>query len=310
MTERGLALAFALVLDAWLGDRGGRGHPVALAGRLLEWGCRPWRGRGSALELAGGGAALAAVGGLAALLGWSAERLVGRMGRGRLLRGLLLGLLLKQTFAVRSLLEEGGRVREALDRGRLTEARARLRSLVSRPTEALGPSQCASAAIESLAENLGDSVAAPLFCYCLLGLPGAAFYRVVNTADAMFGYRGETEWLGKSAARLDDALNWLPARLATLALIGAALLLGGAGSAGRALRLWQRDGGCTRSPNSGRPMAAMAGALGRRLEKPGHHVLGNELPPASAADLELARRLVAAAAALLAGAAFCWEARR
>jgi adenosylcobinamide-phosphate synthase len=301
-----LGLLVAVAVDGLAGEIGGRWHPVALAGRLLEAAYRPWRGRGPALELGGGAAALAAVTALAAALGAGAARLAGRRRAG----ALLTGVALKQTLSVRRLLEEGGGVAAALERGRVAEARRRLRALVSRPTGALDAEQCASAAIESLAENVADSVAGPLLCYALLGLPAAAAYRVVNTADAMFGYRGETEWLGKAAARLDDALNWAPSRLSALALTGAALALRGPRAAAAARRAWRRDGGRTASPNAGRPMAAMAGALGRRLEKPGHYVLGGELPPPGPADVREAVRLAGAAVALLAAAALLLAAAR
>jgi adenosylcobinamide-phosphate synthase len=125
-------------------------------------------------------------------------------------------------------------------------------------------------AIESLAENLNDSVVAPRFWFVLLGLPGAALYRFANTADAMWGYPGSRggrfwQWAGKWAARADDVLSWVPARI-TAALLAA--VHGGLH--------WQRlaqEARKTPSPNSGWPMAAMALALGVRLAKPGVYVL-------------------------------------
>jgi adenosylcobinamide-phosphate synthase len=208
------------------------------------------------------------------------------------------------------LLDEGLGVAGSLEADHLDEARDRLRALVSRPAGSLSPGLVAAAAIESVAENLADSIAAPLLFYVLFGLPGAAAYRVVNTADAMFGYRGETEWLGKPAARLDDLLNWLPSRLSALAVTGAALISGGPAPALRAWRTWRRDGGRTPSPNAGRPMAAMAGAVGRRLEKTGHYVLGDGLAEPGPEDVRAAVRLAGLAAALLAAAALVAGARR
>jgi len=306
MTDRAAALAVALAVDGVMGEVGGKWHPVALAGRLLEETYRPWRRRKPIIQLFGGAAAVSVAAAAAALLGWAAERVAGR----RLTRALLLGVLLKQTFSIRRLLEEGARVAESLERGQLEQARFQLRALVSRPTEELSPELCAAAAIESLAENVADSIAAPLLFYSLFGLPAAAAYRVVNTADAMFGYRGETEWLGKSAARLDDALNWAPSRLSALALTGASLLQRGRAAAASAWLTWRRDGGRTASPNAGRPMAAMAGALERRLEKRGHYVLGDGHREPDAGDIRAALQLTGLAAALLAAAALLWEARR
>lgn len=306
LDNRAAALMVALALDLVLGDVGGAWHPVALAGRVLEDAYRPWPGRHPATQLLGGTAALAAVAAVAALLSRTAERVA----EGRLIRAVLLGVLLKQTFSIRGLLEAGFKVAESLECGRLDQARLHLGALVSRPTADLSPDLCASAAIESLAENLADSIAAPLLLHSLFGLPAAAGYRVVNTADAMFGYRGQTEWLGKSAARLDDMLNWIPSRLSALALTGASLVLGGRAEASSAWQRWRQEGGRTASPNAGQPMATMAGALERRLEKVGHYVLGERYGEPNASDIRTAIRLTGVAAGLLAAAALAWETRR
>jgi adenosylcobinamide-phosphate synthase len=137
----------------------------------------------------------------------------------------------------------------------------------------------ASAAIESVAENAADSFVSPLLFFLLLGVPGAMAYRVVNTLDAMWGYRGRYEYMGKSTARLDDLLNLVPARISALLLAIAAPLSGG--SARGALRVLRRDRALTASPNAGWPMAAVAGALRVRLEKPGQYVLGDNHNPLS-----------------------------
>src|SRR5438105_15583629 len=121
---------------------------------------------------------------------------------------------------------------------RLEPARHELRSLVSRPTTSLDPPLVAAAAIESLAENLVDSWLSPLLAYSVFGLGGAYAYRAVNTADAMWGYRTPRyEQLGKAAARLDDLLNFVPARLGGLMLCAVA-----GHSCRAALNTWLRDG--------------------------------------------------------------------
>src|SRR5262249_61854725 len=112
-------------------------------------------------------------------------------------------------------------VRHALAGGRLHDARYALRSLCSRDASQLDPPLLVAAAIESVAENASDSFVAPLFYYALFGLPGAVFYRAVNTLDAMIGYHGRYEYLGKAAARLDDVLNFVPARLTAALLLAA-----------------------------------------------------------------------------------------
>jgi adenosylcobinamide-phosphate synthase len=172
--------------------------------------------------------------------------------------------------------------------------------LVSRPTATLDASGVVSATVESIAENLTDAFVAPVFFYLLFGLPGAAFYRAVNTADAMIGYHdGPLEHFGKLAARLDDVLNLLPARLAALALVvGAALV---SEDARGAWRTWRRDGRLTESPNAGRTMAAMAGALGVTLTKAGTYRLGSGRAP-EVGDIGRALWLFAVAAALAVGA--------
>jgi adenosylcobinamide-phosphate synthase len=158
--------------------------------------------------------------------------------------------------------------------------------LVSRPTDGLDAPAVASAAIESLAENLTDGLVAPVCFYvvgALLGGTGAGLalawaYRAVNTADAMIGYRrDELEYLGRATARTDDALNYVPARLAAATIVAGAWLA--RRSRAGAARVWRRDGARTESPNAGQTMAAMAGALGVTLEKPGHYRLGDGPPP-------------------------------
>lgn len=285
----------ALALDLLLADPVSRWHPVAVAGRGLALAYDPWRRRPPPGQLAGGAVGLAALAVAAGAAAWTLERLAGRLGR---FDWLALAAALKPSFAARQLFAEADEVAVHLQAGRLVEARQRLSALVSRPTEELPTQLVASAAIESVAENLADSILAPLIYYRAFGLPGAFAYRVVNTADAMFGYRGELEWLGKAAARTDDVLNCLPSRLAALSITVAAALLRGPEAGSRALRLALLDGRLGASPNAGLPMAAMAGALGRRLEKPGHHVLGADLPYPDAADVRRGIAIGALAASL------------
>jgi adenosylcobinamide-phosphate synthase len=175
--------------------------------------------------------------------------------------------LLKPVFAYRNLRRAVGEVGRALAADDLSEGRRLLGwHLVSRDTGQLSAPEVAGAAIESLAENLTDSLTAPLLAYAIGGLPAAWAYRFVNTADAMWGYRtAEFEELGKFPARLDDGLNWLPARLTGWLLVVAAWL---AGEDGRnAARTMLSQHGRTTSLNAGWTMSAMAGALGVTLSK-------------------------------------------
>jgi adenosylcobinamide-phosphate synthase len=149
-------------------------------------------------------------------------------------------------------------------------ARAGLAALVSRSPD-LDPPLIVSATVESLAENLTDSVVSPLLYFALLGLPGAFTYRAINTMDAMLGYRDEREYVGKAAARTDDGANWIPARLAALLLVATARLRGTAADAWWAMRTQHLP---QFGPNKTLAIATMAGALGVQLQKPGAYALG------------------------------------
>lgn len=191
---------------------------------------------------------------------------------------LLVGLALKPLLSWRMLRDEVLAVESALGRS-LDEGRTQLARLVSRDVASLDAAEVRESAIESLAENLNDSLVAPLFWFVLLGLPGAALYRFANTADAMWGYRGTREgrqwtWTGKWAARADDLLSWLPARLTAWLLMAGAASRSDGGHGGHAgFVATRREARRTPSPNSGWPMAAMALTLGVRLGKPGVYVL-------------------------------------
>jgi adenosylcobinamide-phosphate synthase len=216
--------------------------------------------------------------------------------------------LLKSAFAVRDLAAAALRVRRCLAGDDVDGARGALVSLVSRETATLTPPLISAAAIESVAENCSDSIVAPLLFYIVGGVPGAVAYRAINTLDAMIGYRGELEWLGKAAARLDDVANFVPSRLTALLLAVAAPL--GRGSVARAFTIWRRDRARTESPNAGHPMATMAGALGVVLEKQGAYRLGAGLRLPGAEDITRAVRLMSGAAALTTALVLLAVARR
>jgi adenosylcobinamide-phosphate synthase len=179
---------------------------------------------------------------------------------------------------------------------------------VSRDASTLDASLLASAAVESLAENTADSIVGPLLAYAVGGLPAAFAYRAVNTLDAMIGYHGRYEYLGKIAARLDDLANLLPARLAALLLILGGALAGGQVNAGLNRLATQRQR--TASPNAGWPMSAMAGLLGITLEKPAHYRLGDPAPPPDLPAIDHAIQIVQVAtvlAGLAATVLACWR---
>lgn len=295
-------MALVLLLALWIDRRVGEPplalHPVVWIGHYLKAcgrvtvRCTPALAFGlGALAWAVGGAAVAALAwGLQALTFWQIARFIAGpdLQSGVLALG-LLGLMAwaaKSTLSWCMLKDEAGAVEADLQQS-LGAGRERLSWLVSRDTAQLTTSQVRESAIESLAENLNDSVVAPIFWLVLLGLPGAALYRFANTADAMWGYRGtyrgqHWEWAGKWAAWADDVLSWLPARLTALLL---ALVAGGVPL--NKLRMEARK---TPSPNSGWPMAAMALALGISLGKPGVYTLNASGRAPQAADTGLAQK--------------------
>ncbi len=272
-----VALPVALAVDRWWGEPPVRLHPVVWMGHALG-GAGRWVQRRTVQQP---GTVDYKAFWLAALV-WCAQAAIVLVAAGALqwllqalpwwCAGLLLGLLLKPLLAWSMLQSEVQAVEDALGQS-LAAGRARLAWLVSRDVAQFTDTQVRESAIESLAENLNDSVVAPIFWFVLLGLPGAALYRFANTADAMWGYPGvykgaNWEWAGKWAARVDDVLSWVPARITAVLLL---LVAGRRGWAQRGrLRAEARQ---TPSPNSGWPMAAMALVLDVVLRKPGVYAL-------------------------------------
>ena len=286
-----MSIVLALLIDRWWGEPPARVHPVVWMGHYLK---RAGRGLpdcspamafflGTAYWLAG--AAL-----IAAAYGYAAVMLA------RLPLWLdlpLTAVLLKPLFALRMLLGEVAAVEGSLAQS-LESGRARLALIVSRDTAHLDSSEVRESALESLAENLSDSVVAPLFWFAIFGLPGAAVYRFANTADAMWGYRGRWEWAGKFAARADDVLNLVPARITALGL----LLAGPHRMA--LLRRLPREAARTMSPNSGWPMGALALSLNIRLRKPQVYALNANGSAPSAGDIAVALRRAEGTALIIA----------
>ena len=303
-TERFWALLLALVWDLSLGEPPEAAHPVVWMGRAIDAADRrapeeerPRLAYGALVALA------------LPLIAAAVTRTALAVTRPPLLRLALTAYLLKSSLSVRGLLDAARRVQASLEADDLAGARDALRALVSRETGDLSSELVASAAIESLAENLTDSLAGPLVAYAVGGLPAAVAYRMVNTADAMLGYRSERyEHLGKAAARLDDVANLLPARVAALALVAASVVSGY--SPAEAWRGAWQGRQATASPNAGWTIGAMAGALGVVLEKVGHYRLGIAKRPVTPAIIREAATLVGRAAALLSVSILLLEAWR
>mgnify|MGYP001167487779 FL=1 len=294
----GEGLAVLLLAAAWdllLGEPPARIHPVVWIGRLIAF------LRDRAPRTHAGGAALAATVISATVL--AGGLLVRAAAPLPVLPLLLSAFLLKSTFAMRCLLEVSADIGRMIDCD-MEGARAMLPALVGRDTASLTKSQASSAVIESLSENYVDGILSPIFYYILFaplgfGLEAALAFKAISTMDSMVGYKSEElKELGFAGARLDDLANYIPARLSILLIA-----LARPGRAGAAVRSAWRDHSATPSPNSGWPMAACAGSLNIRLEKPGYYTLMAEGEPAGTADLPRALGLIQRAIALTLAAA-------
>lgn len=314
--------ALAVLLDRVAGEPPPRLHPVVWMGRYCSWAAahvagipaRPGStermqqprqrlgpgGTGAGRQAVAGGVAVAAGTIASALAAAALCRTLARLPRPVAVaaEAAALSTLLSAALLEREVL----RAHAALERGSgdpVAAARRVVAGLVSRDVSAFDAVQIREAALESLSENTSDSIVAPLWWFAVGGLPAAAAYRFVNTADAMWGYRdGTWEWRGKVAAHADDLANWWPARLTALLVaprVGVARLAGTAR--------------VTASPNAGWPMGALALLLDIRLRKPGVYTLHPRGRPPRPDDVGAAIRTVrrvtatAAAAAALAASA-------
>ena len=281
------------------------GHPVTWIGRLVDGLDHKLNreGDGAERQLAAGIIAVLILVIVVGAIAVIAERALLRLPFGFLAAGLAASTLIAQ----RSLHRHVADVADALEREGLAAGRAAVAQIVGRDTQALDAGAVARAAIESLAENFSDGVVAPVFWMVIAGLPGAALYKAINTADSMIGHRTPRyAAFGWAAARLDDLVNLPASRLAALFLVAAAALSRQA-SAGAAWRAVRRDAPRHRSPNAGYPEAAMAGALGLALAGPriydGVRVddpfMGDGRRDANAGDIRRALALYRAADAIL-----------
>ena len=281
------------------------GHPVTWMGRLIEALDHKLNHEqdAPARRRAAGAIALVALIAVAGVVGFALQHNLPRLPFGLLVLAVLASTLLAQ----RSLHAHVAQVASALERDGLEAGRQAVAQIVGRDPDALDEAGVARAAIESLAENFSDGVVAPAFWMAVAGLPGAAVYKTINTADSMIGHRTPRHGdFGFAAARLDDLVN-LPASRLSAVLIVAAAALSSRTAAERAWRAVRRDAHHHRSPNAGYPEAAMAGALGLALAGPRRYggvlvedaVMGSGRRDAGAADIRKALVLYHRADALL-----------
>jgi adenosylcobinamide-phosphate synthase len=290
-------LAAALAFDIVIGEAPAALHPVVWIGRAIsaaERRARTWAQSGPVRELTAGAVMAAGVplvllvvvaGCLDLLSSWAWAHAAA------------LIFIVTSSFALRALRRAGLDMIAPLTLGDHDTAVIGLKNLCSRDGTPLSQEELAAATVESVAENASDSFVAPLFFYLLFGWAGMLAYRVVNTMDAMIGYRTPRhEYLGKAAARLDDLLNFIPSRLTALLLVAAGGLL--RADARQGWTIWQRDGHRTPSPNAGQPMAAMAGLLHVQLSKRDAYSLGDAGQPVTPATIRKAVAIATLACAL------------
>lgn len=295
-----LAMLVAVLLDLMLGEPL-RLHPLVLFGRLASFNEQALYGDGRFKGIVAWCVCVLPP----VLLTWLIAHLMARYSSWAC--AVFGALLLYLAIGYRSLAEHARPVAQALLDGDLHAARRAVSRIVSRDTDGLDETRVAAAATESVLENGADAVFAALFWFALLGAPGVVLYRLSNTLDAMWGYRTPRyENFGWAAARIDDLLNFIPARLtaATYALCG---------DANRAWRCWRVQAPSWDSPNAGPVMAAGAGALRVRLGGPApYHGVMEERPrlgegePASAASIQAALRLVSRGLVLWLLVALLW----
>ncbi len=301
------AMLGGAALDLLFGDPPWLPHPVVLMGRYIAWFERRIRAllpRTPKGELLGGALLAMTLPLLTLALSCTSLHLALRIHR---LAALALETIwCAQALAARGLAEESGKVYQKLKSDDLDGARAAVARIVGRDTERLDAEGVAKAAVETVAENYSDGVAAPMLWMLLGGVPLAFLYKSINTMDSMVGYRNERYiHFGHWAAKLDDAANYLPSRIAALLLIAAAGLTGC--DAHGAWRIWRRDARKHLSPNAGQTEAACAGALGialggdawyfgQRCEKA---ALGDAARAVGPEDILRANRLMYVASALL-----------
>ncbi len=277
--EHLLILVLALLLDRIVGDPDWLWqrfpHPVVLFGKAISSFDRRFNAKHlpGVLRRRNGVMSIVALSMGAIIAGWAIHGFLAFFGwLGILVEAGLVAVFMAQKSLADHVSEVSRALRtDGLEGGRLAVAR-----IVGRDPETLDEPGICRAAIESLAENFSDGVVAPALWYGFFGLPGLFFYKMLNTADSMIGHKSETYVdFGRAAARLDDMANWPAARLSILLIAVGALVKRGISGLGDAIRIAVRDGGLHRSPNSGRPEAAMAGALDIQLAGP--RIYGGEL---------------------------------
>jgi len=270
-------VGFALLLDFLIGDPKTKYHPTAWIGKLIAVLVPFSRNNSPKKELFGGilivFAVVAIVSTLLVVLDFGISLLT--IDVISLVVSIVVGsILLKTTIAIRGMQKHALSVVDALEKDDLDSARNHLSMIVKRNTKHLDKNHISSAVLESVSENTVDGITGPLFYYAIFGLPGAFVYRAINTIDSMVGYKTSLfRNIGWFGANCDTILNYIPSRLTGLVMILSALILGYNWK--ESFYIMRRDGKKLESPNAGFPIAALAGALGTKLEKINYYAVGD-----------------------------------
>jgi adenosylcobinamide-phosphate synthase len=303
--NRSVLLPAVFLSDQIAGDPEWLPHPVRMMGCAITKGEAILRrpGQSDEAELLAGTALTATV--VAAIYFFTLHVIARAYRHSKLLGSITETALGWTCLAARNLQDEASLVLDALDTGDIALARRRLARIVGRDTANLDVHEISRAVIETLAESASDGVVAPLFYMSLGGVPLAMAYKAVNTLDSMIGHANRRYfYFGKTAARLDDVANFVPARLTALAIVGVSGL--SRAKACDAWKVWLRDGNRHKSPNAGQPESAMSGALGVRLGGGNFYdgefipaePMGKEFRPPQPGDARKAIRMVATVALL------------
>ena len=272
-----IIVGFALLLDFLIGDPKTKYHPTAWIGKLIAVLVPFTRNNSPKKELFGGilivFTVVVIVSTLLVALDFGISLLT--IDIVSLVVSIVVGsILLKTTIAIRGMQKHALSVVDALEKDDLDSARNHLSMIVKRNTKDLDKNHISSAVLESVSENTVDGVTGPLFYYAVFGLPGAFVYRAINTIDSMIGYKTSLfRNIGWFGANCDTILNYIPSRLTGLVMILSALILGYNWK--ESFYIMKRDGRKLESPNAGFPIAALAGALGTKLEKINYYAVGD-----------------------------------
>ena len=270
-------VGFALLLDFLIGDPKTKYHPTAWIGKLIAVLVPFSRNNSPKKELFGGilivFVVVTIVSTLLVVLDFGISLLT--IDVISLVVSIAVGsILLKTTIAIRGMQKHALAVVDALEKDDLDSARNHLSMIVKRNTKHLDKNHISSAVLESVSENTVDGITGPLFYYAIFGLPGAFVYRAINTIDSMVGYKTSLfRNIGWFGANCDTILNYIPSRLTGLVMILSALILGYNWK--ESFYIMRRDGKKLESPNAGFPIAALAGALGTKLEKINYYAVGD-----------------------------------